>query len=158
MAIQMNEKRKALVDAVKKDLRPFILQLGFELDRRPPDERSWRWRQGAFLRRRDGRTDELSIQWEKYDAPLFILNFWTDDAERMQVANRHLPSRGPDSPARIYPIKRSVFAVWGGTPWFGRGMTVEQTIQVARTRLGDLDHFLRTGSPTIHLDWRKGRN
>jgi hypothetical protein len=149
----MDEKRKALVDAVRKDVRPFILWLGFEPDRRSPEERSWRWQRGAFLRRRELHLDELSIQWERRGRPRFIINFWTSQTERMEVALR--PSRyfkrNLENLAQIYPSKDTGWLAW--PPWYGRD-SIAETVRVARARLVELDLFLRTGAPTTHLDWQ----
>jgi hypothetical protein len=95
--------RSDLAEAVARDVRPYVLDLGFELDRRPKEERSWRWRSGAFYRRRDGYVDELNIQWEKYGGAYFIFNFWTDQAERMDVALRYMSRIAEGPMARIYP-------------------------------------------------------
>lgn len=138
------------MEAVRKEVRPYIYWLGFQIDRRPKEERSWRWRVGSVCRQRGPYIDEVDIQWEKYDRPQFMINFWTSHEERMIVAHRYVKIFTPDHLARIYPRKAS----WRD-PWYGAPDSTEKTVKIARARLAEMDLFLKTGAPTTHLDWRK---
>jgi len=159
MTLEENEaKKKALKAAIKKDLRPFMVELGFLPDKRPFEERG-REKIGMYVRSREGYTDEVLVLWLTYGRPVFMLEFWSDQLERMQAAwERHpYPRFHPNEMRRIYPRHRPRFSIFASEPWYGREKTVEQTIAVAKERLLEMDSFLRTGAPTTHLDWLRKR-
>jgi len=145
-------KKKALKAAIKKEVRPFMVDLGFTPDRRPFEERG-RSKIGNYVRERDGYTDELLVWWLSYGRPLFMLEFWTDQVERMREAADERFRFHPNEMARIYPRRISRFHIFRSEPWYGREKTIDETMAVAKTRLAEVDSFLRTGAPTTHLRW-----
>jgi hypothetical protein len=154
MNIDKNDaKKKALKAAIKKELRPFMVELGFAPDKRPHEERVSA-KIGLYVRIRDGHTDELLILWSNYGRPLFMIEFWTSEVELMQASARRPPAH-PLKSGRIYPRRFGRFHLFAGEPWYGREKTVEATMAVAKARLVELDGFLRTGLLTPHLWWEK---
>ena len=151
-------RRREMVDAVRSEIRPLAMSVGFQFDRRPKEERPWRWRPGALMRRRDDYVDEFYVEWAKYGWPRFMIEFWTSQAERMRMAHRYRPWDGLEDLARIYPKKRGGLASYLGEPWYGIEPTMELTMRAAKARLVDLDTFLKTGLPTTHLEWRVMRS
>jgi hypothetical protein len=154
-------KKKALKVAIKKELRPFMVELGFTPDKRPFEERD-RVKIGLYVRSRDGYTDELNVLWRNYGRPLFMLEFWSSQVQRMQAAweRERYPypaTFDPNYMHRIYPRLGPRVSFFASEPWYGREKTVEQTIAVAKERLSELDSFLRTGAPKTHLDWMRKR-
>jgi hypothetical protein len=154
-------KKKALKAAIKKELRPFMVELGFTPDKRPFEEHG-RVKIGLYVRSRDDYTDELLVLWRSYGRPLFMLEFWSDQLERMRAARERqrypYPANfHPNEMYRIYPRFRSHLNIFASEPWYGGEKSVQQTIAVARDRLSEMDSFLRTGAPTTHLDWTRKR-
>lgn len=146
-------KKKALKAAIKKELRPAMVELGFAPDKRPHEERVTA-KIGLYVRKRGDHTDEILILWRNYGLPLFMIEFWTSQAELMQAAARDPPVH-PLETARIYPRRLGRFRLFAGEPWYGREKTVEDTMAVAKARLVEMDSFLRTGAPVPHLWWEK---
>jgi hypothetical protein len=147
-----DEKKKALQAAIKKEVRPFMVVLGFTPDKRPFEDRVTR-KIGLYVRKRDDYTDELLILWRSYGRPIFMIEFWTDQEERMRAAWKGPFRFHPKEAKRIFPRRRSLLRPLISEPWYGREKTIGDTMRVAKARLAELDTFLRTGAPRTHLTW-----
>jgi hypothetical protein len=161
--LKQKEKTRALRAAIKADLVPFMAQLGFARIKRgmalPPEEYNW---SNTYNRKRDEYFDELHIEWRSLGRPLFMLEFWTSQTEKMlkpepvqglsdlsyqQYYARFLPGKRGWQRCRGWPFFFHEFE-----PWYGDHMSVEDTIKTAKLRIADLDSYLRTGEPFKFID------
>lgn len=138
--------RKAMVNAVDRQLKPRIRDLGFS----SAQTRAWRssefrtWLSGwGWIRIRDGRVDLLSVYWEKYGRPKFQIHFSSQDAEDWKAI------RWGESynfgHALVGSRRRP------DLHWFGEFQTPQKAVEVAILRLTDLDGYLKGGPPTPFL-------
>jgi hypothetical protein len=155
-------KRERMRVAVKTELIPYLAEFGFERIQKPlaggPDLiEGWR---NNYARKRGEFSDEIHIEWRRYRRPYFMIEFWTDQTELMTPYYTP-PSerlyRTEDPPvlhfrefyARIYPTPPHW---WDGPDvWYGKRMSVEKTIRIAKQRIADLDHYLRMGFTNASL-------
>jgi hypothetical protein len=157
------EKTRLLRAAVKTQLAPFIMALGFRKNAKSYACRPIDGPLGnTFSRARGDYVDEIQIEWATYQRPQFTLNFWSDQIDRMLDPDREThPSGLPRSyHAALYPGRarwrprwyNRVF--WHAAPprLFGERMAIEATIDIAKARVAELDHHLKVGAPTIHMD------
>lgn len=147
-------KKAALKEGVKRELVPLLRTLGFTYDRRPKEERGPdRVGIAMYIRRRGDITDEINFFWARYGWPLFSIDFWTDDPDRVKSPFGEL--WGDD---RIYDRFRPL-GNWLDLllflPGFGLWMSVKTAIWLAKRRLIDLDSFLRTGEPSKYVRRRR---
>ena len=148
-----DQKKKALKAAIKKELRPLMRELGFTPDKRPFEERNLA-KIGLYVRHRAEYVDELQVLWLNYGRPVFMIEFWTDQSERIRWLNKGYPPQIADRMSgRIYPRRKRRFNPFDSEPWYGREKTIDETMQIAKARLVDVDSYLRTGEPTTYLTW-----
>lgn len=148
-----NEKKAALKEAVNRDLMPVIASLGFKRDRRSKEERgSYRLGTANHYRQRGEVTDDIWVHWAKYNSPEFMIEFWTDDPERLWDA---YPEEIWSDGIRCGRIHARPTKGWfgGSHGWYGNWMSVADTIRIARARVIELDLFLRTGRPVTYVRW-----
>jgi hypothetical protein len=152
------EARRAFQALVKAEFVPALEALGFRRTEtsfaaRPLDAPF----PNTFARDREDYVDEVHIRWRSRLQPMFILEFWTDQTERMLN-----PDRRPLPPGKRYPRSHYVqmyprpirvrkwHGLWDGwaqPTWFGEGMTQAEAIERAKARLAELDHYLKVGAP-----------
>ncbi|MDP3852888.1 hypothetical protein [Phenylobacterium sp.] len=149
-----DEKKAALKEGVNRDLMPVIASLGFKRDRRSKEERGpYRLGTANYYRQRGEVTDDIWVHWAKYNSPRFMIEFWTDDPERLW--NAYPEEIWPDGTrlGRIHP--RPTTGRFGGSHrWYGSWMSVENAVRIAMARVIELDLFLRTGRPVTYVRWQ----
>jgi len=148
--LEKPDKTALIRAAVRNDLIPWCAQFGFKKGKRPGSGPP----QGpTLLRQRDGHLDEILFLWRSGYRPVFMIEFWTDQEERMQPTRPVNPKVLPLYSGRIYPrirTWRDMFAdgsLYDRHPWYGARMSVDEAIDLAKQRIIDLDSYFRTGGP-----------
>ena len=141
------------------EIAPFLARLEFE-----PNAKSYAARpvdgpfEKTFTRFRGPYVDEVQFQVSDCPPPMFDVNFWTDQTERMlhpdprkltpwqRVEQRwHCrlltapPRKAPWHRFKSYPIP---------PPFFGQAKSLPETMDLLKLRLAELDHHLKVGAPT----------
>jgi hypothetical protein len=140
-------RRRALKFAVKTRLIPHINAMGFESMKACSSRTQWVGLNPSDYdlgRRRGDRFDFLSIYWEKYARPEFLIFFATSDLD-------HLADRSPPGwvsgtlNSGHYALPWGLLA-FGGT-WFGPHQPADAAVGLAIQRLEELDAFLKQPNP-----------
>ena len=151
---------QALRDAVKAEVVPFMRAIGFKrhgksFAARPIDGSFG----NCYWRTRGPYVDEINIQWDAYGRPRFVLNFWSDQIERM-LQPKLVPSATdreayyvrvhaePRRPDRWYN------AIWPQGPplWFGERMRRDEAIWLTLSRVAEIGTHLDVGAPTAYMN------
>ncbi len=141
--------RKALVSAVREQVYPLFKELGFRRGRKPPPGVEPDTFGLGYGRIREGHLDKIAVHWRKYDRPFYVIEFRTSQTERMGPGYDWAHS----SPGRIYRSRPPRWRFWQGEPdWFTSGSNLQAEIDIALTRVRELDLYLKTGAPMEHID------
>lgn len=142
------EHTEKLKGAVRENLFPIMDQLGFDASRKKStNETKGAIRGFVFFRQREGFEDKVEFYWDKWGAPLFMIQFITTQKERMKTPGMPMPDHiiwGRFGPGHRAIWQRYLGIIGDG--WYGRFGSIENTIETAKDRLVDLDAYLKTGS------------
>lgn len=150
---EIEELRQAFTD----EIVPFMAELGFRRGKRslqvPPGQRSFG---PNYQRRRGEHLDEILVVWRTYHRPWFLFEFWTSQTERMlrPDATEKTPrlfSARLASEKRTW-LQKTFKLFYRHEMWFGELTDLPGTIEDAKSKLLDLDAYLRTGVPVGGLD------
>ena len=126
--------REALRAGIEKELIPLAKTLGFRrgaLKHLAPHDGK------CMVRERGDIDDQIKFYFFRHTPPMFSIEFWT--APRDNIKNYY--------EGRIYARPRRWHQkILGSEPlWFGGNMTAEEGIMLAKVRLLELEHYLKTG-------------
>ncbi len=146
-------KVKAIPNAVKTELVPFVAELGFM---ETPKTRAWGGSRpslgNTYSRQRGEFFDEIHFQWDMYGGRTFAIEFCTDQTERMIIPGAKPPLVSKTRGVPYAKIRPRLARDWEAEDiWYGQGETVGQTMITAKKRLLDLDEYLRTGVTSAPL-------
>jgi len=105
-----------------------------------------------FTRNRDGFEDKVEFYWDKWGRPRFMIQFMTSQTERMKTPGGSGVVEGIWG--RFGPGRRAIWQkLFGilGDSWYGTYGSVKDTVGTAKTRLIQLDSYLRTGQPNVYV-------
>lgn len=142
-------RTKALRQGFKEEVLPCLKALGFKKQYPPlaagDCEDLWG---NNWSRQRGEFTDEIHIEWRTLQRPFFMIEFWTDQTERVTLYDpRLLGKPGRFFYARIPMTHPKI----GREVWYGERTSLKATINIAKERLAELDDYLRTGYTTAHI-------
>jgi hypothetical protein len=139
-------RRKALQVEVGRRLVPRLLELGYESTRTRAGKAVWGddWKYYGYGRRRDGFVDLVSVDWEKWGAPIFKLQYSRCRQDEVDLGSRAASLRtGSVSP----PLTRLERLFGRYRHWFGEWQGIEAAIDQAITGLDQLEAFFRSDIP-----------
>jgi len=139
-------RRKALHDEVRRRLVPRILELGYESTRTRAGKAAWGEdsKYYGYGRRRDGFVDLIMVDWEKYGAPVFQLQYSRCRQDEVDLGSRAASLRN----GVVSPPLTSLERLFGRyRHWFGEWQSVDAGVGQAITGLDQLEEFFRSDIP-----------
>jgi len=135
-------RRKALQVEVRRRLVPRLLELGYESTRTRAGKAAWGedWKYYGFGRRRSGFVDLVMVDWEKYGAPIFKLQYSRCRQDEVDLGSRATSLRN----GVVSPTLTGLERLFGRyRHWFGEWQSIDAAIdQVAKSR-GQIGSFQR---------------
>lgn len=142
---------------IRKAVRPLMQSWGF--DNPPKGEPDW-WgapRINNWVRKRDGHTDQIFFEWDRFGRPRFVLVLRTDQLERMLRSDQSADTaRGHVEDVLLLDRRPRLFGGLLRFPWTSGRRPLQREIEHLEMRLRDANHFLLTGEIQSHLIFREG--
>jgi len=148
----MTSKRKVLINALEKDLLPFLISKGFKLvltqDKEKQKMEKWYFPLGK-LRRKKGRTEEwINIQFDKRGRALFIPN--------LRVSKN---GKFGHSTCRLNDSTVKTFETWFSMPWFAWPLNDEtRAVKTSKKLVGlypEIEEWFATRKAGPHVRYFK---
>ena len=134
-------KRVRLAAALRDAIAPQMRGYGFE---NPTTQaarlRGASSRRDVWARERNGRREEVDVQWLDYGQCRFAINFTTQPLEGFE----------PTSPDRVRTWRLAFGRIDVSGAWFGRG-TIQSTVARAARRLEAVNRYFMEGAPSYFI-------